>query len=145
MEQDEFFLKVSTALSGCQMVEFELKLYLTNAVALIKKRLGERIFFGMSGSDFDNSSLEGLIKHFKKFSDNRELISRLNSFKNERNFLSHKAIAICMHQHEGYQQWQAASLDDRLNKINIEALSLFNDIHNESAKFLGYLWFEDEI
>mgnify|MGYP000055991435 FL=1 len=144
MEQDEFFLKVSRALSGCQMVEMELKLYLAHAVALIKKRLGGRMPFGMSGDDFQNHSLERLITEFKKFSDNQELVKRLNKFKDERNFLSHKAIALCMDEHDGYQEWQAASLDERLLKIEKEAADLFHAIHDESAKFLGYLWFEDE-
>lgn len=144
MEQDEFFLKVSRALSGCQMVEMELKLYLANAVALIKKRLGGRMPFGMSGDDYQNHSLERLITEFKKFSDNQELVKRLNKFKDERNFLSHKAIATCMDRHEGYQEWQAASLDERLFQIENEASDLHLKIHDESAKFLGYLWFEDE-
>ncbi|WP_417438871.1 hypothetical protein [Idiomarina sp.] len=144
MEQDEFFLKVSRALSGCQMVEMELKLYLAHAVALIKKRLGDRMPFGMSGDDFQNHSLERLITEFKKFSDNQELVKRLNKFKDERNFLSHKAIASCIDAHNGYQEWQAASLDERLLKIEKEASELFLAIHNDSTRFLGYLWFENE-
>lgn len=145
MEQNEFFLKVSRALSGCQMVEMELKLYLTHAVALIKKRLGGRMTFGMSGDDYQNHSLERLISEFKKFTDNQDLIKRLNKFKDERNFLSHKAIATCVDRHEGYQEWQAASLDERLLKIEKEASDLFHAIHDESAKFLGFLRFEDEV
>lgn len=143
MEQDEFFLKVSRALSGCQMVEMELKLYLANAVALIKKRLGDRMPFEMTGDDYQNFSLERLISTFKKFTDNKDLVKRLNKFKDERNFLSHKAIATCMDKHNGYQAWHAASLDERLLKIEAEATELVHVLHNESAKFLGYLWFED--
>lgn len=143
MEQNEFFLKVSRALSGCQMVEMELKLYLAHAVALIKKRLGGRMPFGMSGDDYQNHSLERLITEFKKFTDNQELVKRLNKFKDERNFLSHKAISTCMDRHEGYQELHAASLDERLLKMEEEATALFHSIHDESAKFLGYLWFED--
>ena len=145
MEKDEFFLMVSRALSGCQMIEMELKLYLSNAVALINKRLGNRMFCGMSGDDFQNHSLERLITEFKKFSDNGTLIKRLNKFKDERNFLSHKAIASCMDPHNGYQGLQAASLDERLLKIEKEASDITHTIHEESAKFLGYLLFEDEV
>ena len=145
MEQDEFFIKVSRALSGCQMVEMELKLYLARAVALIKKRLGDRMPFGMSGDDFQNHSLERLITQFKKFSDNPELVKRLNKFKDERSFLSHKAIASCVDPHNGYQEWLASSLDERLLRIEKEATDLFHEIYGESANFLAYLWFEDEV
>ncbi len=144
MEQDEFFLKVSRALSGCQMVEMELKLYLASAVALIKKRLGNRMAFEMTGDDYQNYSLERLINTFKKFTDNKDLVKRLNKFKDERNFLSHKAIATCMDKHNGYQKWTATSLNERLFNIENEALSLFHAINDESAKFFGYLYFEDQ-
>lgn len=143
MEQDEFFLKVSKALSGCQMVEFELKLYLSNAAELIKKRLGNRMAFNMSGKDFENSSLERLIGAFKTYSDNLVLVKRLGKFKDERNFLSHKAISGCMDRHNGYSSWNASSLDERLLKIENEASLLVNCIHEESTKFMGFLYFED--
>lgn len=77
MDEDDFYLKIARALSGCQLVEQELKLYITEALELAKKRIGNKMPFKMSGEDYANSSLEGLIKIFKKLSDNETLVSEL--------------------------------------------------------------------
>ena len=74
MDEDDFYLKIARALSGCQLVEQELKLYITEALELAKKRIGNKMPFKMSGEDYANSSLEGLIKIFKKLSDNETLV-----------------------------------------------------------------------
>lgn len=144
MNQNEFYFKVSKALSGCQMVEMELKLYLTNASELIRKRLGNRMPYRFDESDIQRLSLERLIKFFRKHSNNDELCARLNKFKTERNFLAHSAISECMNKHEGYQEFYASNLESRLTKIEQDAIELFYDIHKESTNFLGYLYFEDE-
>lgn len=96
MDEDDFYLKVAHALSGCQLVEQELKLYITEALDLAKKCIGDKMQFKISGEDYANSSLEGLIKIFKKLSDNETLVTELNQFKDERNFLSHKGITHCL-------------------------------------------------
>jgi len=45
MDEDDFYLKVAHALSGCQLVEQELKLYITKALDLAKKCIGDKMSF----------------------------------------------------------------------------------------------------
>ena len=99
--------------------------------------------FKMNGEDYANSSLEGLIRIFKKLSDNEPLVAELNQFKDERNFLSHKSITHCL-DHEGELSHSTAyELQDRLEVIQGEAQRLRIALHEDANKFRGHLWFDD--
>jgi hypothetical protein len=89
MNDSDFYLQVARALSSCQLVEQELKLYLSESLELVRNCIEGKLPFKMSGEDYEDSPLEGLIKAFRKLSDNPDLIADLNKFKAERNFLSH--------------------------------------------------------
>ncbi len=69
MDEDDFYLKVAHALSGCQLVEQQLKLYISEALDLAKKCIGEKMPFKMTGEGYADSSLEPLIEIFRKLSD----------------------------------------------------------------------------
>lgn len=143
MDEDDFYLKVAHALSGCQLVEQQLKLYITEALELAKKCIGEKMHFKMAGDDYADSSLERLIEIFRKLSDNETLVADLKQFKNERNFLSHKGITHCL-DYEGELFYSTAlEFQDRLAAIQNEAQRLYVAIHEEANKFRGHLWFDD--
>jgi len=142
VDEDGFYLKVSRALSGCQLVEQQLKLYITEALELVKKCVGDKMPFNMSGQDYANSSLEGLIKIFKRLSDNPSLVGDLNKFKDERNFLSHEGITHCL-DYEGTLFYStAAEYQSRLKAIEDEAGRLRLALHEEANKFRAHLWFD---
>ena len=92
MDKKDFYLEVAYALSGCQLLEEELKKYIADAFALVRKFVGDRMTFKFDGDRYVNSSLEKLIDVFNKLSDNQPLIAELNKFKDDRNFLSHRGI-----------------------------------------------------
>jgi hypothetical protein len=142
-DEDDFFLRVAEALSGCQLVEQELKLYITEAFDLVRKCLKDQLPFKMSGDDYQDSSLERLIGIFQKLSNNASLYERLNQFKVERNFLSHKAITHCMDPDCGLSLPAVIELEPRLAAIAEEARALQRAIHEEANKFTGSLWFDD--
>ena len=143
MSKEEFYLKVAQALSGCQLVEQELKLYITEALQLAKACIGDRMPFSMSGDDYADSSLERLIQVFGKLSNNDTLLRDLGSFKTERNFLSHKGITHCL-DHEGELfQSTAQEFQARLEAIQAESQRLRVALHEEANKFRGHLWFAD--
>ncbi len=99
--------------------------------------------FKMSGEDYADSSLESLIKIFKKLNGNETLVTELNQFRKERNFLSHKGITHCL-DYEGELFYSTASeIQERLDAIQSEALRLRSALHEEANKFRGYLWFDD--
>jgi hypothetical protein len=142
MQEDAFYLKVAHALSGCQLVEQQLKLYISEALELAKKCIGDQMAFKMSGGDYANSSLEGLIKTFKKLSDSEELSKSLEDFKDERNFLSHRGITHCLDQEGELFYTTALEFEGRLDGIQGEARRLQTAIHEEANKFRGHLYFD---
>lgn len=143
IEEDEFYLKVAHALSGCQLVEQELKLYITEALELVKKCIGGRMPFRMSGKDHADSSLERLITTFEKLSDNRALVHELAKFKEARNFLSHQGIAHCLDLDGELFDPTAREFVEKLEAIQRESVRLRTAIHEEANKFRGHLWLDD--
>ncbi len=143
VNEDDFYLKVAYALSGCQLVEQELKLYITEALELVKKCLADKLPFAMSGDDYAESSLEALIKAFKKLTSNTGLVRDLTAFKEERNFLSHKGIAHCTDPDGGLSDPTAQQVLERAAAIQREAERLRTAIHEEANRFRGHLWFDD--
>ena len=141
MNEGDFYLKVAYALTGCQLVEQELKLYITEALDLATKCIDKKMPFKISGEDYQNSSLEGLIKIFNKLSDNALLVGKLHQFKDERNFLSHRGITQCLDYDGEFSKSSAIELEDRLEAIKGEAQKLRIAIHEEANKFRGELWF----
>ena len=141
MDYNDFYLKVAYALSGCQLIEQELKLYITEALELARKCIGKRLPFKLNGDDYADSSLERLIEAFRKLTDNDQLVKDLRKFKEERNFLSHKGIANCL-DHEGeLLETTALEFQARLDAIQVEAIRLRTELHEEANKFRGMLYF----
>jgi hypothetical protein len=143
MNEDGFYLRVAYALSGCQLVEQELKLYIAEALELAAKCINGKMPFKMKGEDCANYSLERLIETFKKLSTNDGLVRDLSNFKEERNFLSHRGITHCLDHDEQLSNSMVEETQSKLQAIQIEADRLRIAIHEEANKFRGYLWFDD--
>jgi hypothetical protein len=142
--EDDFYLKVAHALSGCQLVEEELKLYITEALELAKKCIGNKMPFKMIGEDYADALLEKLIDIFKKLSDNDTLVSELRNFKEKRNFLSHKGITHCLDYDDELDYGSMSEFQSQLAAIPPEAQRMRQAVNEEANKFRGHLWFDDE-
>src|SRR4029453_16107093 len=114
----------------------ELKLYITEALELAKKCIGSKMPFKISGEDYANTPLEGLIKIFKKLSDNDALVAELEGFKKERNFLSHKAITHYLDHESELSIAEDDEFQGRLENIQKEAKRLRDALHLEGNKIL---------
>lgn len=141
MNDDEFYLQVAYALSGCQLVEQELKLYISESLEYVKKCVGKRLPFKMSGQDYEDASLERLIEVFRKLTDNDVLVAELRKFKSERNFLSHKGITHCLDPMGDLGDMSVAEVAPRLQAVQAEAERLRRAIHYEGGSFKGHLYF----
>lgn len=141
--EHEFYLKVARSLGGCQLVEQELKLYITESLQLAQKCIGGRMTFKFSGEDYSDAPLEGLIKTFKKLTDNATLVSELSTFKNERNFLSHRAISTCTDPDGELSHQEILDLSSRLETIQKEADRLVAALNEEANRFRGHLYFDE--
>jgi hypothetical protein len=142
MNDSDFYLRVAQALSGCQLVEQQLKLYISEALELVQKCLAGRLPFGMTGRDYEDSSLEKLIEVFKKLTNNAPLVADLGRFKTERNFLSHRGISHCLDPEGELDLGATSEFAGRLSAIQPEAQRLCLAIHEEANKFRGHLWFD---
>ena len=140
-DDEDFYLQVAYALSGCQLVEQELKLYISEALEYVSKGVGNRLPFKMSGQDYEDSSLERLIEVFRKLTDNEMLVAELRKFKNERNFLSHKGISHCLDPMDELGIASTAEFAPRLKIMQSEANRLRVAIHDEGGAFKGHLYF----
>jgi hypothetical protein len=143
MKGRDFYLEVAYALSGCQLVEEAIKLYRSDAFELARKCIGKRMTFKFSGEDYEDSSLEGLVKAFKKLSDNVSLVKDLEAFKKERNFLSHQGITSCLDYEKELAEGLVEEYRPRLERIQTEADRLRLALHEEANNFRGFLYFED--
>jgi len=142
MQDDNFLARTASALAGCQMVELELKLYIDDAFSFVKVAVGDRLPFKFSGADYLESPLERLIEVFKKLSNNDELVSRLNVFKKERNFLTHRGLSHLMDYDASEEMFGAntAEYELRLEWIIIEVGMLRGAIRTEAAEFRDVLY-----
>jgi hypothetical protein len=131
MDRDSFYLQVAQALSGCQLVEQELKLYIAEALELAAKCIGKRMPFKYKGADYKDKPLERLVETFRKLTHNEQLVSELRRFKEERNFLSHKGIAHCLDYEGDLFFSTAVEYQPRLVAIEAEAQRLQTVLRNE--------------
>lgn len=143
MDEDAFYLNVSHALSGCQLIEQQLKLYITEALEFAKKCIGGKMPFKLDGEDYADASLERLIEMFRKLSDSDSLVSDLQRFKKERNFLSHRGITHSLDCEGELDESSATEFQERLAALQADARRLYVAIHEEANKFRGHLLFDD--
>ena len=140
-DTDHFYLNVAYALSGCQLVEQELKLYISQALEYVRKCVGKRLSFKMAGRDYEDASLERLIDTFRKLTINDGLVAELYKFKIERNFISHRGIAHFLDPMGELGDISVAEFMPRLQAVQAEADRLRRAIHEEGGSFKGQLHF----
>ena len=83
MNAHDFHLRVAYALTGCQLVEQELKLYTSEALQLVRECVVGKLPFSITGDDFEDAPLGRLIGTFKKLCDNQSLVVDLRKFQAE--------------------------------------------------------------
>ena len=141
-DKEKIYFRVAEGLAGCQRVELELKNYMSGAMELARKCIGGVMPFHSSGSDFQNYSLEKLIEHFKNYSDDRDLVSSLRTFKNERNYLAHQALLSLVSPDGEFDHGEMIELHRRVSGIEAEADRLSRLIYTAAGKLWVQVWFE---
>lgn len=92
-ELAEFSTEAHYALVAYQMIEEQLKSYITIAHKIIRLCLSNRIPYKYLPEEIDGYALERLLAIFAKLNDNDELIKKLNQLPKDRNYCAHKAYA----------------------------------------------------
>lgn len=106
-------------LGSFQLLEFALKAYISRAYSVIKKSVGGTVHFGYSAKDVEEFPLERLLNIFSKLNTNKELLSRLNKLRVERNHIAHRSLIVTM--------------------------GLMYDPGAIEDKYVEYFWLEDEL
>lgn len=106
-------------LGSFQLLEFALKAYIGRAYSVIKKSVGETVHFGYSAKDIEEFPLERLLNAFSKLNTNKELLSRLNKLRVERNHIAHRSLIVTMG-----SMYDPGAIED---------------------KYVEYFWLEDEL
>jgi hypothetical protein len=143
MGENEFYLEVAYALAGCQLVEEDLKKYISDAFELVRKFVGDRMTFKLTGDQYLDSSLERLIHMFQNLSDNQHLVDELTKFKDKRNFLSHRGIAHHLDLEGELFYPHALEFRNEMIAMRADAQTLRRAIWDEGRKFRGHLWLEE--
>jgi len=144
MDVDDFYLNVAHALSGCQLVEQQLKIYIREALEFAKTCIDGKMAFNMTGDDFAAAPLERLIHAFENFCDNKVLIGELRKFKDQRNYLAHSGIADCLDYEGELSYSEAAEFRNTLGVIRADAYKLRTAIQEEANKLLWFNPIKDE-
>ncbi len=130
----KFNSQYAYSMGACQLLEHQLKLYITEALLLAKQCIGHRMSFNMKGEDYSDASLERLIKIFKQLSNDSKLVADLEKFRERRNYLSHKAIVECLDLNDGEVSSNVIQVLPELADIKDDARKLVMRIHKEFVK-----------
>ena len=91
VEHEHYQKGIMLALSGYQLIEASLKLYLKNYYKIAKYLIADRLHFDFDGTDYDNAPLGQLVKAFSKTCADQDLAKDLKSEVSHRNHIAHKA------------------------------------------------------
>jgi len=148
-EKHDYYIRVATALAECQLVEFELKFYIANALELAETKPTLVLPFKMTPKQresarkaYKDAPLGPLTKMFARLSDAPLLVAELKTFAEERNNLAHKFLAACLDPDGELDRGMAAKLSGRVRKITAEAKRLNDAIHAAGMKWTMHLYFD---
>jgi len=139
--RQDLYLDVAKALTGCQLLEQELKAYLSAWRAL--EHDSSAAALPTSSPEFDEKPLGQLVITFRKANSNIRLIDELWRFKDERNFLAHRAIQECLDLEGELFLTSVHETIPRIREIEATARRLRSDVYNEMNTLLVSRWFED--
>lgn len=117
--RESYKTKTLRILGRFQLLEFALKAYIGRAYSVIKKSVGERVYFNYSAKDVEEFPLERLLNVFSKLNGNEGLICRLDKLRVERNHIAHRSLIVTMG-----PMYDPSAIED---------------------KYLEYFWLEDEL
>lgn len=140
VEQEYYQEGVTLALSGYQLIEASLKLYLRNYFKIAKYLISDQLHFGFDGTDYDNAALGQLVKAFSKTCSDKILVSDLKKEISYRNHIAHKAT-LERYKKEPLTAEEFNKLSDeikirieniknlrrRLKKVHLELNKIFDD------------------
>jgi hypothetical protein len=140
----EYMQLTAETLGACQMVELQLKLYITRALEVARRKAAGVVPFGFSGDDYDEAPLGKLIDVFKKLTMNKALVSDLLKFKSDRNFIAHRAFVVIDHPDGEIDVEAMNDMRTKVINVRVEAQRLGQAVYDESMPFLGHYYFGDE-
>jgi hypothetical protein len=132
-----FLRQLGEALVPYQLIEELLKLYIEATHAKIQKTLIGKIPFRYPRSQYENAPLKHLIRMFSRHFDNDDLVKRLESAREKRNYVAHAVVGHYMgHRRKDSTMTRSSILKD-LTKIKDEGQDLVTELGNELTALLS--------
>jgi hypothetical protein len=82
------------ALAGFQLLEAALKTYIAAYYLVVRSLLAGRLPFNFSRDEIENSSLERILKVYKRVAQDPELVLRISALVKTRNDIAHRALGL---------------------------------------------------
>lgn len=118
----------SHALAGYQLIESLLKTYISNHFKIVKFILGNQLYFGFTGNEYEQAPLERLVNIFSKLCNDDQLIRELRNEITHRNHIAHQSMLIMYSKRKlGVEQF--ISLNDEMVKRNNTIANLLDRLH----------------
>ena len=102
--------RFSSAVMEFQFIEELLRMYISYCYYIIHLSLSKKIPFKYAYKDLQKDSLGKLLDKFKKFSNNNELIKKIDHIIKDRNYCAHKAFILTYEQQKNFD-FLAAELE----------------------------------
>ena len=130
--QEIYQIETLRILTQFQRLEQSLKMYISEAYALIESRAKGFVPFRYSGADVESFSLERLIGIFAKVNDNHTLIARLNKLPKKRNDVAHRSLLIAWGGYSDLKKQKNALSD--YSDLEAELTPCLRDVLDEWGK-----------
>jgi len=94
--REQYQTEVRDALEKCQFVEETLRVYISLAIDIASKKLGNVFPIRFTESDLSKLSLGKLAAIFSRLTDNTSLKSSLHKITTERNYVVHRSLLFAI-------------------------------------------------
>lgn len=130
---DDYISYVNQSLMSFQFIEELIRMYLERCYWIIRKKVGEDLAITLSRNDIEKLSLGGLLKEFKKFNANADLINGMHKLIPWRNRVAHQALLFTFVDFDGErEEWKMRI--DHMRKVSLATKGCIDHLGQEVAK-----------
>lgn len=116
----KFIKHYMTVITTFQLIELNLKRYISFCFFIIKNENKSIIKFSFDEKDVERNNLTELIEKFSKFSHNSNLVKKIKAIVKDRNYISHEALLF----HQNFNSAYKIGPNYMVNILRIKAEAL---------------------
>jgi hypothetical protein len=135
--RDHYREAVISALSGFQLIESTLKLYISMHYDTTRLLLKDRVHFDFQGDDLKDAALGRLVTVFSKLNRNTRLVARIRELIKHRDEIAHQALVQLFDPNKGEDDHVAGA--GRMFEITNKVGPILDDLQKENELLLEVL------